>query len=131
MQRLADSYTIQAADVAAAYSGRGYNVMLGRWLTVSGVDNGGSRMTNLVLLDCSITVVNATGHWRNGVIVRAFVANDPSHPGLATPWFDAVACKSGNIEWQGRRPMGAGIFWRIIQGGVIAGDIVAIGVGYE
>jgi hypothetical protein len=131
MERLADSYTIQAADVAAAYSGRGYNPRLGRWLTVSGIDNGSSRMTNLTLLDCAINVTTSGGHWRNGVIVRLFVVNDPSHPDLATPWFDAVVTKSGEINWQGRRPLAAGLFWRIIKGGVVDGDIVSIGVGYE
>lgn len=131
MQRLLDVYTVQAGDAAAAYAGRAFNLRLGRWETVSGKNMGASRFSRHVLLDADLIVATGAGAVKEGVIVRCFTVNDPTHPELATPWFDAVMSKRRSASWRGSTPLACGFFWRVIYGGLAATDVVTMGVGYE
>jgi hypothetical protein len=131
MQWLVDSYTLQAADVAAAYAGRGYNVRTGRWETVSGVnmtptDIRGHRVKSL---DLTIHDAVSTGI-KNGVWVIVFVVGDPTHTGYVVPLHQGITSTGRLFQWAGDQEMLGGIFWRIHQGGLAAGDRVDLGVGY-
>jgi hypothetical protein len=128
---LLDRYVVLAGDVAVNYAGRGYNPLQGRWVTVSGTNLGSSRMTGGVLLSADIVISEAGGKLKDGVVVTAYVLNDPSHPEMAVPWFSSLHSKGFRPCWDGRRDLCAGFFWRIQLGGVVAGDIVVMGVRYE
>lgn len=131
MERLLDVYTIQAADVAAAYAGRGYNCGTGQWLTVSGTNLGGSRRTKYRLLDADMIVQTSTGAFRQGILVATFILHDPTNPSLTTPWFQGLHGRGKYVFWHGNVPMECGFVWRIQPGALVAGDIVTLGVGYE
>ena len=131
MERLVDVYTVLAGDVSASYAGRGYNTRLGRFLTVSGTDNGTSRMTLNHIHFADVIVWSAAGAIKDGLKVGVFTCEDPTHPELSAPWFYGVLSKHSPVIWEGRRPLACGFFWRIHPGGLVAGDLVSIGVGYE
>jgi len=131
MQRLLDTYTILAADVSATYAGRGYNPASGQWLTVSGTNLGSSRRTKYRLLDSDIIVQTAAGAFRQGILVSTFVLHDPTNPSVATPWYQGVCGRGKFVFWHGNVEMDCGFFWRIHPGGLVAGDVVMLGVGYE
>lgn len=131
MQRLLDTYVITAGDVSAAYAGRGYNPSSGQWLTVSGTNLGSSRRTKYRLLDSDMIVQTAAGAYRNGILVATFVLHDPTNPSLATPWYQGMQSRGRYVLWHGNVEMDCGFFWRIQPGGLVAGDIVTLGVGYE
>ena len=131
LERLLDVYTVLAGDVAAAYIGRGYNVRLGNWMTVSGTDLGSSQLSKRLLTDADFVVHNGvTGGFKNGILITAYVLYDPTHPEMAVPWFQGVSSVAGYVGWEGKRDMGAGVFWRVQRGALVAGDRVTLGVGY-
>jgi hypothetical protein len=131
MQRLLDTYIITAGDVGQAYAGRGYNPASGNWLTVSGSNLGSSRQTKYRLIDSDLIVQTSTGAFRQGILASTFVLHDPTNPTLATPWYHGLCSKGKFLLWHGNVAMDCGFFWRIQSGGLIAGDIVTLGVGYE
>lgn len=132
MQRLLDVYTIQAGDVAVAYAGRGYNANPGRWQTVSGINMvASSWQTARHLVDADFLIQTAAGALKCGVVIAAFIVHDPTNTSLTTPWFMGVTSKAHFVHWHGRLPLDCGFLWRVHQGGLIAGDVVTMGVGYE
>jgi hypothetical protein len=132
MQRLLDVYTITGGDEAASYAGRLYNAGVGRWQgAASGDTLESSARTRHILRDCDFVVHNAAGAIKLGVIIWAFVMNDPTNTSLITPWFIGVSGKSRLPHWAGSRPMNCGVLWRVHKGGLIATDRVSMGVGYE
>jgi hypothetical protein len=132
MERLLDVYTITAGDVALAYAGRGYNCKLGNWLTVSGGNLGSSRVTRQHLLEANFGIHDGvTGGFKDGCYVEAWILRDSTDPSQAIPWFQGIQSKSNLVFWRGKTPLDAGFFWRIHQGGLVAGDYVGMGVGYE
>jgi hypothetical protein len=126
-----DAYTLIAGDVAAAYAGRGYNIRTGVWETVSGVNLSQSAPSKYRLRSADIRVQTAAGNVKDGVFIVCFIAGDPVHTDWVVPWFSGVQSKGKLINWQGDIPMGCGFFWRIHQGGLIATDVVSLGVSYE
>ena len=130
MERLLDNYTIVAGDVAVAYAGRGWNPRLGNWLTVSGSNLGSSIRTKYRLLDADMTIQTSAGLFRSGVVARLFIMHDPTNPSLSTPWFEGMQSKGKLLFWAGNLALDCGFFWRIQIGGLVAGDIVSMGVGY-
>ncbi|MCJ7510080.1 MAG: hypothetical protein MUP14_04230 [Dehalococcoidia bacterium] len=126
-----DSYVIQAADVAAGYAGRGYNVGMGRWETVSGAQLSASRMSPHRLKHIVFGAGTAAGNCKDGMIGLVFVVVDPQWTSRQILLFQGMQSKGRFLEWHGDAPLGAGLCWRISQGGLLATDIVSIGVGYE
>ncbi|MCJ7510308.1 MAG: hypothetical protein MUP14_05435 [Dehalococcoidia bacterium] len=120
-----------AGDVAAAHVGRGFNTLFGQWMTVSGTNLGDSRMTGSVLLAANIGIHTSGGMMRDGVVITAYVLNDPLHPEMAAEWFRGLHSKGFRPHWEGRRDMCAGFFWRIEKGGLVATDVVDMLVRYE
>lgn len=132
MVRLLDVYTIVGGDEGATYAGRGYNAGVGNWHSATtGATLEGSRTTKLLLRDADFVVQSSTGALKLGVVIWAFIRNDPTNPSLTTPWFVGVQGKRSTVKWQGKRPMNCGFFWRCHRGGLVAGDVVTFGVGYE
>lgn len=132
MERLLDQYTITGADEGATYAGRGYNAGVGQWQSfTSGATFSSGRPTKYQLRDADIVVHDSTGAIKLGVLVMVYVINDATNMGLCTPWFVGVTSKARLPYWEGKRPMNAGFFWRVHRGGLVAGDIVSMGVGYD
>jgi hypothetical protein len=127
---LLDNYIVLAGDVALLWTGRGYNSREGKWETVSGGDLAASDMTKSILTSLDVRIITAGG-LRDGCRFMSFVMGDPQNRAYVVPWFQGIQSKGNLIQWTGRQPMLCGFVWRIMQGGLVAGDTISIGVGYE
>jgi len=125
-----DTYAVLAGDVALNYAGRGYNVRTGRWETVSGGNLSPTGESDHILLSADIRVQTAAGLVKDGVYIILFVCGDPIHTGWVVPWFDGVQSKGHLVNWAGHTPMMGGLVWRIHASGLIATDVVSVGVSY-
>lgn len=127
-----DSYSVVAGDVALAYAGRGYNIRSGCWETVSGGNLSPSTLSlPYRLCSADIRVQTAAGNVKDGVRIMGFICGDPVHTGWVLPWFEGVQSKGQNVNWVGDLPLLAGFIWRIAAGGLIATDVVSVGVSYQ
>lgn len=132
MQWLSDSYTILGADVTFVYAGRAYNQRLGRWETVSGTNMSPTDISKHRLRSVDLAIHDAvTGGLKNGVWALVFVVGDPVHTGYVVPVVQGLSSRSQVLQWAGDIAMLGGVCWRIHLGGLVAGDRVDIGVGYE
>lgn len=133
MQFLNDTYTIQAGDAAAVFAGRGYNVALGRWETLAGVNLTPTAIQprKYKLRSVDIRVYHASGAIASGVRIWIATVADPLHTEMVIPVIDEVQSISKTVAWAGDLPLGAGLIWRIPLAGVIATDYVGIGAVYE
>lgn len=130
---LNDTYVVVAGDVAAVFASRGYNVSLGRWETLAGVNLTirGGPVRDYKVRSVDIRAYHAAGTVISGVRIWIATAANPEMPSTVVPLVDDVQSVSHTIHWLGDAPMGAGIVWRIPLGGLIATDYVGIGVVYE
>ncbi len=131
MQWLEDIYTVLAGDVAVAYAGRAYNCKTHQFETVSGINMGSSKFSHRRLKSIDFIVHSPTGTVKDGIWCCGYVVIDELHTGMVAPWFNQIQSKAHLIQWQGDIDMGCGFFWRIHAGGLVAGDVVGLGVGYE
>lgn len=133
MQFLNDTFPIAAGDAAAIFAGRGFNVALGRWETLAGVDLTPTALQprRYTLRSVDIRIYKASGAIRSGVRVWIATVADPLHTEMVIPVIDGYQSVSQTIHWAGAVPLGAGLIWRIPLGGVIATDYVGIGAVYE
>jgi len=134
MNWLTDTYVILAGDVAAAFAARAYNLGRGRWETCSGTDPQPSRESRSYVRQGEIRVLTAGGAIKRGVFVQAWILGDPLQMGYLIPWFEGIQGCQSLVNWAGRQELRCGFLWRIHTGGgggLVAGDIVTTGVGYE
>lgn len=131
---LSDTYTITGGDEGTTWAGRAFNLTTGRWETVSGVAMSSSahgRVLHKRLKAVDIRAFNSAGAVKPGVMIHGFVVGDPIHTGFVIPIVQQVQGKSYLVHWVGDVDMGAGFEWRVLRGGLIATDIVSVGLGYE
>jgi len=129
-----DVYEVSAGDVAAAYASRGYNVALGRWESLPGLNLTpyGAHVPSHRLKHVEVRVRHAAGTAVAGVKVFLGCAIDQKRPGEL--WTLGCPVHSGArsaVVWQGDMPLGGGVVWRIALGGLIATDLVSMAIGYE
>lgn len=133
-QWVEDKYVIQAADAAATYACRGWNVALGRWETLpaTNLTPYGGDLKPLMLRHVECRVFHTSGTEATGVLLWLGCAIDQKRPGVLLTlgnFIHGVANRA--VVWQGNIPLGGGVVWRVAQGGLIAGDWVEMAVGYE
>ena len=132
MQWLVDSHTIVAGDIVPAWFGRAYNIKTGVFETLLGANMSQSRLTTSHRLrSMDMVIHDSTGRIKCGVWVVGFVIGDPQVTGYVVPWFQRIQSNGRLLQWNGNEPMLCGFAYRIHQGGVVAGDYIDIGVGYE
>jgi hypothetical protein len=136
MTWLTDNYVVQAGDVALAYAGRAFNLGLGQWETVSGTQASSTQEEPRPrwLRSADIRVTAAAGQIKRGIYIQCWIIGDPLHTEYVVPWFEGVQGAAQMVNWSGGVPMLAGFQWRIHTGGaggLVAGDLVGIGVSYE
>lgn len=134
MTWIGDSYIVQAADVAALWSGRAWSSDRCVWETVSGkaMEVGRPPPHRRTLRGVDIRAQNALGSIKSGVRIDVYLIGDPMHPELRIlPLVARYQSADSLVFWQGSIPMEAGIEWRICKGGLIATDVVGISVCYE
>lgn len=129
-----EPYVVSAADlVPGTHVGRFWRADTRQWETC--VDRnpaeGSFPRNKLRLLGIDTRVVNAVGGIKSGVRILVFVVPDPQHPGIIVPVVQGYQSSGHLVFWSGDILIGAGVGWRIQQGGVIATDVVAMTVGYE
>jgi hypothetical protein len=129
-----EGYIVTAADlVPGTFVGRFWSADRKTWSSATDRSpaSGQSPRRALRLKGLDIRVTNATGGIKTGVRILVFLVSDPLHTEYVLPVLDKIQSASRIVSWLGEAPMCAGIEWRIQQGGVIATDIVSMGVTYE
>jgi hypothetical protein len=128
-----DIWTVQAADAAAAYAGRAWNLDTRRWETISGVFCSRSAMTRYKLRTCEVRVTNSSGVNRRGIICHLYVVGDPQATNRLIALPGAESLQRGDVwsHWGGEYPLLAGFQYHYSLGGVIATDIVHAQIGYS
>jgi hypothetical protein len=133
LDTLSDVYTIVAADAAAVFASRGFNVSLGQWQTLRGVNltPRGGPVKDYRIKSVDIRCFHASQAISSGVRIWIATVTDPLRTDSFVPLVDDVQSVSHAVSWLGDAPMGAGLVWRVPLGGLIATDYVGIGVVYE
>ena len=140
MKVLTDNYTITAGDIAAgALSGcigRVYLHQRRTFLNIGDPDNGVPTpwpvYADRPLRTLQVLILHASGLAKAGVRITVWSILDPGHPQTTSVLLvDKWQSPSRLVSWQGRQPMGAGFEWRVYTGGLVAGDIGQMQVGYE
>jgi hypothetical protein len=126
-----DLYTIQAGDAAAVFACRGWNMGSGAWETLPGLNLSPSRPTKYRVKSMDIRAYHASGAVITGVRIWVAVVIDHLHTGMVQPLVDGYQSVNHTVSWQGDAALAAGIMWRVPRGGLIAGDVVGFGVGYD
>lgn len=133
MEWLNETYTVTAGDVAQSWTGRAWNWETRRWETISGVEMSRGRETKHVLRAFHVTPhAVTTNALLQGVIGRLYIVADPLQTGfkLKLPC-NPVQGATSSIRFIGRENFLCGCLWRILAGGLAAGDTVEVTVGYE
>jgi hypothetical protein len=132
MEWLNETYEVTAGDVALGWTGRAWNWETRKFETISGVEMNRGRMTNYRLHCFQVTPKLATGVLAMGVVGRLYVVADPTATGFKVKLpSSGVQGPVGSIRFVGDTPMGCGVLWRILAGGLAAGDTVEVTIGYE
>jgi len=132
-----DTYVITAADlVPSTWTGRAWSAQLRAWENVTNRDltpgNPWSpKYDYRILRGARIRVRHTGGGLVSGVRVILFVIVDPVHTSDIIVLKDSYQSASRLVNWLGSTPLAAGIGWRIVQGGVAAGDSVEMCATYE
>jgi len=128
-----DRYVILAGDAAAAYAGRAYDLARGRWETVSGgkMTAGSPPRKTYEIRSADVSIQNAAGNLYTGIRILCMTMHDAGQTEYVQQLFDGIQSSIHTVNWVGKAPLGAGIFWRVQQGGLIAGDIVWLTVSYD
>jgi len=129
MNWLSDYYTIAAADLVGGYCGRGYSHKIGRWGNLVAAMES-QRMSPHHLRSLYLRAQRG-GRFSQGLVIMAHVWGDPTTTTYMVPWFQGVQSKGQFLRWTGSQPMLCGFEWRIQRGGVLAGDVISVEVGYE
>lgn len=130
----ADSYVITAGDlVPATHVGRAWYVDTRSWGSVhnSNPRGGGPHVGRYVLRHYDIRVLSGTGGVKSGIQSHLYVALDPLHPEVMMLLRSQRQSVSGIESWYGEVEIPHALVWRIHQGGVDAGDVVTLLLGYE
>lgn len=133
MNWIQDSCVLQAADVAATYASRGYNLALGRFENLPGTNltsyGGAIPLRRLRVVE--VRAWHTGGASVSGVLFWLGVALDALHPDQMITLGNPVHSPARRgVSWVGDLPMGGGVVWRVSLGGFIAGDYVGWSVGY-
>jgi hypothetical protein len=132
MEWLNETYVVTAGDVALGWTGRAWNWETRKFETISGVEMNRGRMTGYRLHCFQVTPKLATGVLAMGVVGRLYVVADPDATGFKVKLpSSGVQGPVGSIRFVGDTPMGCGVLWRILAGGLAAGDTVEVTIGYE
>lgn len=133
MNWLYDRYVIEAGDVAAYFSSRGYSTMRRKWETLPGISfaSAGGNVPRYRVRAVDVRVYHTAGGLASGVSLWAAIIVDPLHSWLVMPLIEDVQGSSHWCYWRGDEPMRAGIVWRIAKGGLVVGDYVDTAVMYE
>jgi hypothetical protein len=129
-----EPYVVKAADlVPGTFVGRFWRTDTRQWEPCSdkNPDQGSFPPNAMRLRAIDTRIVAAAGGIKSGVRILVFMVPDALHPGIIVPIIEGYQSSSKLIFWQGDIPLGAGVGWRIHQGGVVATEIVAMTVGYE
>jgi hypothetical protein len=131
-----DVYVIAAADIVPLWAGRCYNLALGRWESVHGVNPTPSSMPQelgkpWLIKSVNMTVHLTTGSLKAGVWGMVFAVGDPVRTGDVVPILQVVQGRAQQQYFLGSQELLAGVQWRIHKGGLIAGDYVEMSVGYD
>jgi hypothetical protein len=129
-----EPYIVTAADlVPGTHVGRFWRAQTRQWETCTDRNpaEASFSVNNMRLRGIDTRVVNAVGGIKSGVRLLVFLVPDPQHPGIIVPVTQGFQSSGNLVFWHGDIPIGAGVGWRIQQGGVIATDVVAMTVGYE
>lgn len=129
-----EPYVVTAADlVPGTFVGRFWRAEQRQW--ESSTDRNPAEasfsINRLRLRGLDVRVLAAAGGIKSGVRILVFLIPDPQHPGIMVPVLQGFQSSANLVYWNGDIPLGAGVGWRIQQGGVIATDVVAMTVGYE
>jgi hypothetical protein len=127
MEWLEDVYTITVPDAAAVYVRRGWNPRTRKWeCAATPAENTAFRLRAI-----AIWVSNAAGAIKLGV--QGFLEVRPSESPYYYPIYLSPPAQGGRagIVWSGDFPLSCGAGWTLLQGAVIAGDIVRCYIGYE
>jgi hypothetical protein len=127
---ISDSYTIVAGDVAAIFASRGFNVRSGRWETLPGIPLSSSEDRGYSIRSVLIRVRHTGGGEASGILANVYAVADDNQDFSMTRIIQDVISAGRVGGWSGSMPMQRGIVWRITKGGVVAGDLVDIGVNY-
>jgi hypothetical protein len=132
MEWLQDDYILQAADVAAAWAGRGWNWGTNKWENISGRNLSLSTKSKHRIKSIQAWVYLATGEPKQGIVIPMYIVADPLATGF-TIRLEGKSLQGGNslAAWSGNEPFLAGALWRINAGGAVATDRVVCAIGYE
>jgi hypothetical protein len=134
MEWVNDAYQVNAADVAAAWAGRGFNLGTRRWETISGTSIGRSVETKLRIRTMQLWIYDAIDVPKFAILGHLYVVADPQ----STAFEFSVRLPGPGmhshhdlIAFIGDFPMMCGAQWRIMKGGLIDTDKVKCSIGYE
>ncbi len=133
MHWVQDRYIVLAGDVVLAHCGRAYNCKTKAWETISGTKMRPSIDTPYQLRAVFLRIYNAAGAGLRGRLGELYIVGDPgaTERQIRLQGGNDLLGGSSFITWQGRYPLCAGFQWQITQGGLVAGDIVEVKVGYD
>jgi len=124
-------YVVTAPDAAANAVGRGLNMRLRAWESILAETQ--SQMTRYRLRYMDLMLFSAAGAPLQGILARFFVHQD-LESNTYTCRLPLYRGTQGNGDfpcWLGDVPMGAGVVWNVMHGGLAAGDLCTCNVGYE
>ena len=135
MQWVQDSYVFVAGDAAAAFAGRAYNAITGRFENTPGTPLapfGGSPLKKPHKVRVvTLRIFHTGGAVAAGTRVGCFTVADPLNTGLSVDQGAQINAPFHVCTWHLYSEMVAGVQFRINLGGIVAGDTVSWAVGYE
>jgi hypothetical protein len=134
MHWISDRYVITAGDVAlSSFAGRAWSSERKAWETVSGTAMAAGRdpRVPLTLRGVDVRITRAAGGIVSGVHILLMVIASAVNTDQVIIVKDGIQSAYKVVAWHGKLPLAAGIQWRIHAGGIVANDVVSIGVQYE